>query len=247
MPWSTKQLADLATVTLRTVRHYHDVGLLPEPERLPNGYKQYDVPHLVTVLRIKRMSSLGLSLDQIAEVLENPGAGQDQLRTLLAELTDTIARLERVRTEVQRALETGADPDITPEALTAMEALGRDDHARNLAILVTDLDLPDHLSNIFDAITQSPDEFAALNEAFAHLDPDTSAEETRRLAAQIIEAVIVFLTARPQLLTPVPTRPDDRSTEAVIDAMQADVNPAQAQTLGHVTEGLEAHFHGSGD
>lgn len=191
------------------------------------------------------MASLGLSLDQIAETFENPAAGQDQLRTLLSELADTIARLEQIRTEVRRALDTGADPDLAPEALTAMEALGRDKHGRELAILVTELHLPDHLSNIFDAIAQSPDEFATLNEAFAHLDPDTSDKETRRLAAQIVEAVTGFLTARPELLTLVPTSTEDMSTEAVMDAMQTDMNRAQAQTLGHVAEGLQAHFRGS--
>ena len=34
MAWSTRQLAELAGTSLRAVRHYHDVGLLPEPERL---------------------------------------------------------------------------------------------------------------------------------------------------------------------------------------------------------------------
>ena len=41
MAWSTRQLADLTGVTLRSIRHWHDVGLLPAPERLSNGYKQY--------------------------------------------------------------------------------------------------------------------------------------------------------------------------------------------------------------
>ena len=40
MAWSTRQLADLTGVTLRSIRHWHDVGLLPDPERRSNGYKQ---------------------------------------------------------------------------------------------------------------------------------------------------------------------------------------------------------------
>jgi DNA-binding transcriptional MerR regulator len=37
MAWSTRQLAELTGTTLRTVRHYHDVGLLEEPKRRANG------------------------------------------------------------------------------------------------------------------------------------------------------------------------------------------------------------------
>ena len=62
MAWSTRQLAELTGTTLRTVRHYHEVGLLAEPERRANGYKQYGVAHLVRLLRIKRLTDLGLSL-----------------------------------------------------------------------------------------------------------------------------------------------------------------------------------------
>lgn len=40
MAWSTQQLADLAGTTVNTVRHYHRLGLLDEPERQGNGYKQ---------------------------------------------------------------------------------------------------------------------------------------------------------------------------------------------------------------
>ena len=49
MAWSTRQIADLAGTSVRAVRHYHEVGLLAEPERRSNGYKQYGVAHLVRV------------------------------------------------------------------------------------------------------------------------------------------------------------------------------------------------------
>jgi DNA-binding transcriptional MerR regulator len=66
--WSTRELADLAGTTVRAVRHYHDVGLLEEPRRRANGYKQYGVAHLVRVLRIKRLADLGFTLPQIADL-----------------------------------------------------------------------------------------------------------------------------------------------------------------------------------
>ncbi|WYB32379.1 MerR family transcriptional regulator [Streptomyces sp. SM1P] len=71
--WSTRQLADLAGTTERAVRHYHQVGLVPEPERRANGYKRYGVRHLVRVLRIRRLSRLGLSLTRVAELGDADG------------------------------------------------------------------------------------------------------------------------------------------------------------------------------
>ena len=41
MAWSTRELAGLAGTTVNTIRHYHRLGLLDEPERRYNGYKQY--------------------------------------------------------------------------------------------------------------------------------------------------------------------------------------------------------------
>ena len=47
------------------MRHYHEAGLLDEPERRSNGYKQYGVPHLLRLLQIRRLRDLGVPLAQI--------------------------------------------------------------------------------------------------------------------------------------------------------------------------------------
>lgn len=66
MAWSTRQLAELAGTTVKAVRHYHKIGLLEEPHRTSNGYKQYDVRHLLSLLRITRLTDLDMPLAQIA-------------------------------------------------------------------------------------------------------------------------------------------------------------------------------------
>ena len=50
MGWSTRELAELAGTTIKAVRHYHEHGLLEEPRRAVNGYKQYGAGHLVRLL-----------------------------------------------------------------------------------------------------------------------------------------------------------------------------------------------------
>ena len=52
------QLAALAATTTRTIRHYHAIGLLPEPERDESGYRRYGAEHLVRLIRIRRLRSL---------------------------------------------------------------------------------------------------------------------------------------------------------------------------------------------
>ncbi|GAB3239932.1 hypothetical protein GCM10027456_05360 [Kineosporia babensis] len=106
--WSTREIAELTGVTLRTVRHYHEVGLLPEPQRRTNGYKQYDSAHRARILRIKQLTDLGFSLHRIAEMGTAEQVPREALSTLHAELTENIERLERARCELGNLL--GQEP-----------------------------------------------------------------------------------------------------------------------------------------
>ncbi len=117
MAWSTRELAELAGTTLKTVRHYHSVGLLPEPERRMNGYKQYGAAHLLRLLRIRRLVDLGIPLARIGDMIDDPSSGTDALRALDDELGVQIARLQRVRDEVASIVEHGAPADL-PEGFS---------------------------------------------------------------------------------------------------------------------------------
>ena len=96
MPWSTREVAELAGTTINTVRHYHSVGLLTEPERSSNGYKRYEVAHLVRLLQIRRLRDLGVPLTQIEEVGFGGDSPADALKAIDADLAASIARLQRV-------------------------------------------------------------------------------------------------------------------------------------------------------
>lgn len=48
----SKEAADFTGVTVRALRHYHALGILPEPARDDNGYREYSVKDAVTALRI---------------------------------------------------------------------------------------------------------------------------------------------------------------------------------------------------
>ncbi len=152
MGWSTNQLADLAGTTLRTIRHYHEVGLLAEPERRANGYKSYTVLHLVRVLRIKRLTDLGLSLAQIAELGdedEHPGAA---LRQLDAELAATVERLQRVRAELAVILRQETPTDLPAGIGATITAADLTPQDRAFTVVLAQLVSPEALTRFAEVL-----------------------------------------------------------------------------------------------
>ena len=117
--WSIADLASEFDVTLRTIRHYEDVGLLsPERRGTTRVFHNRDRIRLALILRGKR---LGFSLDEIATIVnmydEQPGeAGQlqyliEQIDVRRAELLqrrrdieETLAELERVEARCREDL-----------------------------------------------------------------------------------------------------------------------------------------------
>ncbi|MGW9551491.1 MerR family transcriptional regulator [Citricoccus zhacaiensis] len=86
--WSTREVAELAGTTVNAVRFYHRSGLLEEPERKSNGYKQYRARHLVRLLRIRRLRDLGVPLSRIGAVDAEGDEAMEALRVLDAELPE---------------------------------------------------------------------------------------------------------------------------------------------------------------
>lgn len=90
----SKELARLSGVSVRTLRHYHQIGILPEPPRRENGYRDYGAVDLARVLRIKRLATLGLSLEQIGTIVEERVNGTEAPEGTVALLDDIDAELE---------------------------------------------------------------------------------------------------------------------------------------------------------
>lgn len=114
MAWSTRELAELAGTTVNAVRHYHRVGLLDEPERASNGYKQYEVRHLARLMLIRRLRELGVPLNKIAQASAAGSASAAALSAIDTELERSIERLQRAREEIGaivRGSTVGDPPD----------------------------------------------------------------------------------------------------------------------------------------
>jgi len=63
------ELADRAGMSLRTIRHYDEVGLLVPSARTAGGFRVYTEGDLERLLVIRRMKPLGFTLDEMAELL----------------------------------------------------------------------------------------------------------------------------------------------------------------------------------
>ncbi len=63
------ELADRAGMSLRTIRHYDEVGLLVPSGRTTGGFRVYTEQDLERLLVIRRMKPLGFTLDEMAELL----------------------------------------------------------------------------------------------------------------------------------------------------------------------------------
>ncbi|WP_028279895.1 MerR family transcriptional regulator [Arthrobacter sp. H5] len=64
------ELADQTGLSLRTIRHYDETGLLPASTRTDGGFRVYTDADLARLLVIRSMKPLGFSLEQMAELLD---------------------------------------------------------------------------------------------------------------------------------------------------------------------------------
>ncbi|WP_232527888.1 MerR family transcriptional regulator [Microbacterium suaedae] len=63
------ELADRTGLSLRTIRHYDEIGLVKPSGRSDGGFREYSASDLGRLMLIRRMKPLGYSLEQMAELL----------------------------------------------------------------------------------------------------------------------------------------------------------------------------------
>ncbi|WP_369197303.1 MerR family transcriptional regulator [Streptomyces djakartensis] len=236
------ELARVVGVTTRAVRHYHHLGLLPEPRRRANGYREYTLRHAVVLTRIRRLTELGLGLAEVRDVLADE-EGKD-LVEVLTELDEDLARQEeelrerraRLRTLLEAEGGLPAEGPVSPElaALFAgtahlsehspMAAKDREivafletampagDRERMVASIGETLGAPGAEQRVAAAY--------ALLDALADAEPDDPrVEEAARALAGCI----------PPGLFPQAGEVDE--DDGVVRALYADLAPAQAEAV----------------
>jgi DNA-binding transcriptional MerR regulator len=117
------QLAEYAGVTVRTVRHYHAKGLLPEPARDQSGYRRYDAAAVVELVRIRTLAAAGVPLSRVHELL---AAGEEEFAGAIEEidrrLRAEIRQRQRHRARIAQ-LVAGDHLTLPPAAVAYLDRL----------------------------------------------------------------------------------------------------------------------------
>lgn len=229
MAWSTRQIAELAGTTVNTVRHYHETGLLDEPERRSNGYKQYEVRHLLRLLQIRRLRDLGVPLAQI----ETMGrAGDDPaaaLSALDAELAATIERLQRARAELALILRHRAPIDLPPGFSSVADTLS--EPHRSLVMVYSQVYDESAMDDLRQMLEETPRTEA--DEEFENLPPDADRATKQRLAEYYAPIIEQQRAEYPWLNDPTTrsTRSPSTLATTMTETLREIYNPAQLEVL----------------
>ncbi|MFF0742617.1 MerR family transcriptional regulator [Streptomyces sp. NPDC004111] len=236
------EIAALVGITTRAVRHYHHVGLLPEPERLPNGYREYTLRDAVVLARIRRLTELGLGLDEVRDVVRDD-VGRE-LAVVLEELDADLARQEAAirerRARIGTLLAQARDGELSPEGpvspalgellrgLPARGAMAAKDREMLALLETTAPDLArGPMVDALRAAAALPGAAERAQQAYDRLDElagDVPVDDPRvRAAAELLASCV------PDDMWSGDALPDEDS--AFLRAFFADFAPAQAEAV----------------
>ncbi|WP_328502103.1 MerR family transcriptional regulator [Streptomyces sp. NBC_00457] len=117
MSYSVGQVAGFAGVTVRTLHHYDDIGLLVPSERSHAGHRRYSDADLDRLQQILFYRELGFPLDEVAALLDDPETDpRVHLRRQHELLTARIEKLRKMAAAVEHAMEARKmGINLTPE------------------------------------------------------------------------------------------------------------------------------------
>jgi DNA-binding transcriptional MerR regulator len=233
---SIGEVAGLAGVTTRAVRHYHSVGLVPEPARGSSGYRHYRAEDLVALVRVARLRALGMPIADIRARIATPEMSEmtlsDSLRSLADELDGEIQRLSATRDRLRdlAGSESFGNPaDTLTRALRARRVLEPEQElpaAERTAAELLDALHPGGMSGLVDQAAgllgdqEAMTWLAPLIERFRAVDDRSSDTELEVLAADLARA----LPRPPQAAPPIDT--------ALVDKLLGDrLSPAQRRLM----------------
>ncbi|WP_345279272.1 MerR family DNA-binding transcriptional regulator [Streptomyces gulbargensis] len=242
------QAAAFVGITVKTVRHYHRLGLVAEPERDHSGYRRYGSADLLRLVQVRALAGAGVPLAEIGELL---GAEPERFATALEdvrrrltaqieELTarrDTLHRLahgdrallpDRACAVLERLAELDFGPDYVTtqrEAMVLSRALTPEVFDLFLANLEHRLDDPE-----FVELTKRGWEARSW-------DPDDPRIEE---LASAVAANLLGVRALLALPAERPHGPDAASRYGVVNHHREDEAPSIARLNGLVEEHLRA-------
>ena len=133
MDYTVGDVARLAGVTVRTLHHYDEVGLLRPSGRTAAGYRLYRTADLLRLQRILGYREVGFGLEQILAVLDDPDVDPlEHLREQHARLRERAGRLQEQLAVIEKTMEAYAmGIQLNPEEM--FEVFGDHDPTEHVA------------------------------------------------------------------------------------------------------------------
>lgn len=130
--WRVGELADVTGMTVRTLHHYEQTGLLAAAGRTSGDHRLYDEAGVERLYRIRALRGLGLSLEETKKVLADGSALAEVLRAHLAHIESEVECMTHLRDRLRSILSSEAhiSTDDLLVTLDAMSSVERHVHAR---------------------------------------------------------------------------------------------------------------------
>ncbi|MEU6641708.1 MerR family transcriptional regulator [Saccharomonospora sp. NPDC046836] len=113
------QAAAFAGITIKTVRHYHRLGLVDEPVRDSSGYRRYGSAELLRLVQVRTLAAAGVPLADIGPLLDSDTAPfAEAFADVERHLNARIAELTAQRDMFHRL--TSGDRTLLPDRAVAM-------------------------------------------------------------------------------------------------------------------------------
>jgi len=177
--WRVGELADATGLSVRTLHHYDEIGLLQPGERTSSGHRQYDAADVRRLHRIVALRGFGLSLAEVGQVLDGELSDPRRLiRTQLDLVEEQIATASRVRTKLLGVLD-GLDRAHEPSAQTLIELIEVTTAMNRTLTREEYEEMADRRRRLTESLT--PDELEALESKRRKAMEALSPEELERM------------------------------------------------------------------
>jgi DNA-binding transcriptional MerR regulator len=121
MDYSIGELGRLVGLTVKTIRYYSDIGLVPEASRTPSGYRRYDDAAMARLELVRTLRDLGIDLAAIRRIADQRMT-LEEVASAHADAIDLHIRQLTLRRAVLRAL---ARNGSRPQEVRRMTAFAR--------------------------------------------------------------------------------------------------------------------------
>ncbi|KZF10212.1 hypothetical protein A2J02_17580 [Rhodococcus sp. EPR-147] len=241
------ELASYVGVTTRTVRFYHQQGLLDEPQRNTSGYRLYDGEAVLRLSRVVALASAGVPLARVHELLD---ASQESLDLALAEidadLSNRIERLEKDRDRLRllRAGDALVLPDVIVGLITHLRKAGIDpdvvDHYRDAWVLTSAVYRPrldPWLESVGGTMLRDPGYLALMVRSFRAAELEPEDPQIQQLADGTVEWMVNAWDSD-ALEWSFERGLDDPAANSLLEAQWAD-RPAWVRVTELIVQGLQ--------